>query len=235
MAMLKALRSGALALLLACSAAAHCQQPADAPQLAAAKRMLRAMGAGDIILKAMRDAASAQLQANPARAKLFMSITDEIDARAAEERMAPTYAKYMPAAQAEAVARFFESDTGRKAARVVLARAFSGTAEVPELTPPEVQELEAFSRSPEAQAWLEAQKRGDAELRQAVVEWTKELLYARIARDPGAAASLGLSTEPALQPFREVFNDFLRQAAALERKFAQETAAIDLESLLQPA
>ncbi|RZI44506.1 DUF2059 domain-containing protein [Herbaspirillum sp. HC18] len=251
-----------LFLLLLLTALAAQAQTLPAPaHLAAVKRMLTALSAADLILEGARKGVSEIRGTSPERAEALSKWLDNVSSEAVTNRIAPIYARYLSREDAEALAGFYDSATGRKVVAFYKREAVSErkmTIKDANLTLAEQGALTTFSHSRAMQNFTAARPKLDEEVKRELTGWWREAgianpvsRYAQqladaIERQSGNEVSgvtanndrSGAQAGPEavyLDQFMRLAEDGGRRMMALRKQFDADVAKLELATVLLPA
>ncbi|HYD59413.1 MAG TPA: DUF2059 domain-containing protein [Noviherbaspirillum sp.] len=167
-----------LVMLASAALQVQAQTAVKSEHLDTVKRMMRSMSMSELVLEGARNSIEANRATNPDRAEALSKWLDNMTPEAITDRIAPIYAKHVSQADAEALARFFHSATGRKF--FALIRESAGSNGIPphlaaRLTAAERAAIANFERGRAMQNFNMARPALTAEVKRELGEWWQSL------------------------------------------------------------
>lgn len=218
----------ALALFLPVQLSA---QPAavDAQHTEAVRRMLKVTNFGEIVISGLkqaidRRATQEQNEYHQFVSRELMKITPDM----AVDRMVPIYVRHISAADATAVADFFETPAGGRLLANILSAA---RGERSRTLPGDVPVISAFERSAAAKAWVAAGNSTKPELQESMKNWGQEIISERLSTDPSAMGAF-FAGNPKLRQIIELVRGHLENNNAIEKKYNQAVDRLAGQAML---
>lgn len=226
--------------------------------LRAVKRMLSELNMGEAYVDSARRTLAESVNANPLMADDLKWAAAQLTPSAAVDRMAPIYADYLTAVQADQLRRFFIVSPGNKVWRAMMAQVRTGKPVPPApMTPGEKQTVDLFLRT--STAWrtiTDSRKAITQRVEETSVRWGEELMRQRYAgmidrlvnklenpaarqdaggTDPAPSASTAAAEQGAMAGFIALVEDISGRNAKISEQFAARTKDIEIGAVLLPA
>jgi hypothetical protein len=104
----------------------------------------------------------------------------------------------------------------------------------PPLSPAEAGAVAAFEKTPAGRAWDSAFNVTGPHVARIMEEWGKEMMSARLAHDPGAAATVA-GADPVIARFLSLSLEYSKRVQEEGRKYNAQLDAAGMEAVLAPA
>lgn len=235
---------------------AFAAEPGAEERLHAVKRMLVAMGVGELFMEGAKRKITEGIKTNPAFAEDFTWMLGQLTPAEAVDRIAPIYAEYVTASQAEELRTFFASPSGNKVWRMMMGRVSAGKSSLPPtLTWEERQAVDTLAASAAWRALSNSIGVINSRLEVVSTRWGEQLMqqrYAGLAREladnleasatdkgsggTGASPSGNAnSTNPGLvRAYFALVQSFNARNTSVGNRLVAKVKEIDLSTVLKP-